>query len=71
MMVDFAQKAQAPALAFGPAVCERIDLADMIHMTLIVIYSNFLFLFARLASASAAVCAPLNHRSGDFRYFLN
>jgi hypothetical protein len=60
------------------AIIERVwnrlqgtDLAAVILMTLPAICSNFLFLFAGLAGASAAVCAPLNHRSGDFGDFLN
>jgi hypothetical protein len=40
-------------------------LAAVIPMTLPAIRSDFLFLVARLATASAAVCAPLNHRSGE------
>jgi hypothetical protein len=46
-------------------ILQRRDLAAVIPMTLPAICSNFLFLLARLASASAAVCAPPNHRSGD------
>ncbi len=46
-------------------------LSAVIPMTLPAIGSNFLTLLARLPRASAAVCAPLNHRSGDFRDFLN
>lgn len=60
------------------AIIERVwnrlqgtDLAAVIPMALPAICSNFLYLLARLASASAVVCAPLNHRSGDFRDFLN
>ena len=42
-------------------VLQRSDLAAVIPMTLPAICFNFLFLLARLASASAAACAPLNH----------
>ncbi len=37
----------------------------MIPKTLPAIRSDFLYLAARLATASAAVCAPLDHRSGE------